>query len=360
MLTSQLQDKLIRFGHALLDQQRARVIVPPQDASTGFWFGGGNMIQADNGALYVVGRYRNHGDSRTGIASGTRGLELAIFQSTDRGGSWKKVASWSKEDLSLPDRPVLSIEGSAIRKTDRGYELLVSTEKDHVGYPDDVADYLKPGTGVWSIDRLQAESIEELPNANVEPFLESRAPENIHIKDPFVVSGSTHPMVLFCSHPFNWSSSNTGFWMDDDLTVYDFFPRGPAWDVAMTRGTAILDVPQIGAFEKLDVSLLFYDGGECLRNLDAHENAVERPRGYSCEELGGLAYFTDGDLGQVQRLSLLKPMFISPYGTGCSRYVDVLPTEQGFYTTWQQSQEDLSQPLVMTFLSSREAEAILR
>jgi hypothetical protein len=46
-------------------------------------------------------------------------------------------------------------------------------------------------------------------------------------------------------------------------------------------------------------------------------------------------------------------------GVGTSRYVDILTTEEGFYATWQQSQADLSQPLVMNFLSRADAIAIL-
>ena len=53
------------------------------------------------------------------------------------------------------------------------------------------------------------------------------------------------------------------------------------------------------------------------------------------------------------------PLFVSPHGTGCSRYVDVLQTADGFYATWEQSQPDRSQPLVMNRLSREEAEAIL-
>ena len=52
-------------------------------------------------------------------------------------------------------------------------------------------------------------------------------------------------------------------------------------------------------------------------------------------------------------------MFVSPYGTGCSRYVDVLVTDDAFYTTWQQSQDDLSQPLVMTKVDRNEVASLL-
>ena len=40
----------------------------------------------------------------------------------------------------------------------------------------------------------------------------------------------------------------------------------------------VLDVPQVGAFADRQVSLVFYDGGECLRDLDPHTGAVKRPR----------------------------------------------------------------------------------
>jgi hypothetical protein len=37
-------------------------------------------------------------------------------------------------------------------------------------------------------------------------------------------------------------------------------------------------------------------------------------------------------------------------GTGCSRYVATLVTDAGIFANWQQSQDDLSQPLVGNFL----------
>ena len=52
-------------------------------------------------------------------------------------------------------------------------------------------------------------------------------------------------------------------------------------------------------------------------------------------------------------------MFVSRWGTGCSRYVDVLATAEGLHATWQQSQSDGSQPLVMHSLSCSEVEELL-
>ncbi len=358
-----LVDRLSRFAAALVDQQRAKVVVPPLRNSTGHWFGGGNLCEDAAGVLWLVGRYRNQGDSRTGLGAGERGLELAIFRSDDFGESFQKVLSFSKSDLSVGSREVLSIEGSAMRLTQRGAELFVSTEKSGIGYPPGLESYLKPGTGVWTIDRIAADSIEQLADAEIAPALESSDPRFVHIKDPFFGRHRGRDCLLFCSHPFSWTSSNSGYvTLSDRGTVdgeprFDFFPRGFTWDVAISRATALLPLPAAAAGQ--GVQLLFYDGGECVRDLDPHPSAVRRPRGYSCEELGGLAHLSGDDLDTIARISINEPAFVSPYGTGCSRYVDVLATDRGYYATWQQSQADGSQPLVMNFLDRQTSDALL-
>ena len=365
-LNRDLEAKLTDLALALVDQQRARVAVLPQRSSSGFWFGGGNMVEDADGRFYLVGRYRNFGDSRTGIDAGERGLELAIFCSTDRGQTFQKQVSFSKPELNVGDLGVLSIEGSALHFTEQGVELFVSTEKAGIEYPAEFRLFLKPGAGVWTIERLQAPTIDELKHAPVETVLESTDPAVLHVKDPAVYTDANGDLVLmYCTHPYCWSSSNTAYATrsrgSDQLgeSCFDFFPRGFAWDIAITRGTCILDVPKVGAFAERQVSLLFYDGGEALRNLDEHERAVKRPRGYSCEEIGGVGYFVGGDRSRIYRLSQNQPLFISPYGTGCSRYVDVLAARDGLYATWQQSQDDLSQPLVLNFVDNGEVAKLL-
>jgi hypothetical protein len=363
--SASISDRLSQFCSKLIDQHAARVIVEPQERSSGFWFGGGNMIEGPDGRLYVVGRYRNAGDSRLGVAAGTRGLELAIFESRDKGNTFNKVVSWGKSDLNSPSGEVLSIEGSCIRWTDDGVELFVSTEKTGRPYPKQISDYLKPGAGVWTIDVLRAASIDELRQASVQPAFASDCPEHLHVKDPFFWATDSGDRLGYCSHPFGWSSSNTGVAdipaPGQQVTAphHSVFPRGTTWDVAMTRGTCVLSLPQTGPFADQQYRILFYCGGECLRPLEEHGAAVTRPRGYSCEELGGAAWFTDDNPDQIMRLSRLQPLFISPWGTACSRYVDVLHTQDGYYATWQQSQTDLSQPLVMNFVPNDTANEIL-
>ncbi|HBV63014.1 MAG TPA: hypothetical protein DEF45_08340 [Rhodopirellula sp.] len=357
--------RLKAVASRLIDQDQAKVIIPPQRSGTGHWFGGGNMVQDQKGVLWLTGRFRNQGDSRTGLGAGERGLELAIYRSDDNAQTFQHSLTLSKADLNVGAREVLSIEGSALRFIDDRVELFVSTEKQGIGYPKELSSHLKPGTGVWTIDRLTAASISQISNAVVETVLETSDPRFLHIKDPFLGSHAGVDCLLFCTHPFCWTSSNTGYVILDDQALsvqqanLEFFPRGFTWDVAMTRGTAIVHLPRIGVLADHDVQLFFYDGGECVRDLDQHASAVKRPRGFSCEELGGVAYCQNGDLNTVQRLSVNHPMFVSPHGTGSSRYVDVLVTADNYIATWQQSQDDGSQPLVMNVVPRAEIEALL-
>jgi hypothetical protein len=123
--------------------------------------------------------------------------------------------------------------------------------------------------------------------------------------------------------------------------------RGAMWDVAVTRVTHRWPVPPIGRFAGLPpLAVYFYDGAECMRPLESDPRAAARPRGYSCEELGGAPV---GDLEgrHLRRLSRVAPLFVSPHGTGCSRYVSTLTTDDALVAFWQQGQPDGSQPLVM-------------
>lgn len=362
---SELADRLRRIALKLVDQRAAEVLVAPQRPSSGHWYGGGNMVCDGEGTLWLIGRFRNQGDSRTGLGAGERGLELALFRSEDQGRTFEKYESWSKADLNVGDRAVLSIEGSAIRLAPNGIELYVSSEKSGVHYPLELTGFLKPGTGVWTIDRIAAPSFDGLKGGNIETVLQTQDPRFIHTKDPFLGSHLGSECLMFCTHPYCWTSSNTAFVTLEDDSIqgsqveFDFFSRGATWDVAITRGTAVAPIPSVGVLENRDVKLMFYDGGECVRNLDEHSEAVKRPRGYSCEELGGAAFYEDDDLFQLKRISQVEPLLVSPYGTGCSRYVDVCVTEEQYLVTWQQARADGSQPLVINRVAKQEIESLL-
>ncbi len=361
------EQALERLAKTLVDQQRAKITVPPLENAPGFWFGAGNMVEDPGGDFYLCGRYRNSGDSRTGLAAGARGAELAVFRSQDRGQSFKKILSFSKNDLSYGAKEVLSIERCWILLSDTGVELFVSTEKTGLSYPKGYEEFQKPGTGVWSIDRIVAPSIEKIDPSAIRPLLEGSDPRYCHFKDPLAyLDERGNTVLMFSTHPFNWASSNTALAVrsagaeEFGPIDYTFFPRGFTWDVAVSRICGVLQVPQVGVLEAYPLNYLyFYDGAEGMRDLEEHGRAVKRPRGYSCEELGGAAYSTADSFPRIERLSTVMPFFISPHGTGCSRYTTALHTEEGVYTTWQQSQPDRSQPLVMCFTSREQITSVL-
>ena len=359
--------KLSSLSITLVDQQQAKVVVRPLENAPGFWFGAGNMIEWPDGTFYLCGRYRNSGDSRTGLRAGARGAELAVFRSKDRAESFKKILSLSKKDLSYSDREVLSIERCWMLPTDSGVELYVSTEKKGLPYPKGYEEFQKSGTGVWSIDRIKASSIEEIDCSTIHPLLAGTDPRYCHFKDPVAYTDDRgNTMLMFSTHPFNWASSNTALAVrpagEKEFGGIDFrfFPRGFTWDVAVSRICGILQVPKAGVFMAApSIYLYFYDGAEGMRDLEEHNMAVKRPRGYSCEELGGAAYCSADSFPAIERLSTTLPFFVSPYGTGCSRYTTALQTEEGVYASWQQSQPDLSQPLVMHLTGREKIEAVL-
>ena len=360
------KEALVNLAKALVDQEAAKVLVAPQQDADGFWFGSGNIIEPELGRFLLCGRYRNHGDSRTGTGAGARGLEFAIFEGSSPSGPFTKIRSFSKQDLSRSNAPVVSIEGGKLFPGPSGLEMIVSTEKG-IDYPESLASFQKPGTGVWSIDRIAAADVESLDSTTMTEVQSSSQGATLHIKDPVVFESPTGGTALmYCSHPFGWSSSNTGLAVRGEgsdafeLQTDTVLERGATWDVACTRVTDRLAVPQVGLLADLPpLSLYFYDGAECLRSLDENAKAVSRPRGYSCEELGGLAWGWDAEFPKLQRLSVDFPLFVSPHGTGCSRYVSTLKTQGGIMATWQQSQSARSQPLVGNFMDAAAVESRL-
>jgi hypothetical protein len=361
------EQALVRLLSVLVDQRQARVLVSPYRDAPGFWFGGGNLVLDPGGTIWLSGRYRNFGDSRTGLQAGERGLECTILRSDDGGQSFSRVRSWSKADLSRNEE-VLSIEGTALhRLPDGAWELFISSEKASP-YPEALRHYQKAGTGVWSIDRIVGASVEELDAATIAPVLAgSDRPEYLHVKDPAVFDGpDEETRMVFCSHPYCWTSSNSGLARRRAgenafrVQTWEMASRGTTWDVAVTRVTDRMPVPPVGPFAgRPACSVYFYDGAECVRSHEQSSLAYARPRGYSCEEIGGAFWGEDGAWPDVNRLSLLEPLFISPWGTGASRYVHSLVTSEWILVTWEQSQEDGSQPLVGHRVSMKEVKQIL-
>ena len=361
-------DQLRELGLRLIDQHKARIIIPALEQNPGYWFGGGNIIQEKSGRILICGRYRNAGDSTTGTGAGERGLEFAVFESKAITEEFSKILSFSKKDLGH-DSEIVSIEGGCLLQGAQadGIELFISTEK-RIAYPKHLINFQKPGTGVWTVDLLRGTDAESIDLGTIETVASSREANTLHIKDPVAfhsADGSTE--LLYCNHPFSWSSSNTGLTRrkkdEDSFNQFSdsVLTRGNSWDVACARITERLLVPKIGSFQNLpDLSLYFYDGAECLRSLEQNPSAAKRPRGYSCEELGGLAWGWDQEFPKITPISIEFPLFISPHATGCSRYASAIHLENGdIFATWQQAQPDGSQPLVCNKINIQETKRIL-
>lgn len=350
----------------LISQTEARTLVAPPAAQPGYWFGAGNLSLGDGGEVWLTGRHRVAGDSRLGLEAGWRGLECLLLRSTDGGQTFEPVRRWRKADLATAHGRVLSIEGTALHRLGDGrWELFVSFEVEQP-YPEAFAGYQKPGTGVWCIARMTGPSPDQLDEHSLAVVLRTSRPEYLHLKDPVVYDGpSDETVLLFCSHPISWASSNTGMAVRRpgadafEVSSWEVTPRGPVWDVAALRITSRMPVPRVGAYAGRRSHVLFYDGAESLRRLDESPRALRRPRGYSCEEIGGALWQPGETFADAERLSDISPMFVSPHGTGCSRYVSTLATGDGILAAWQQGQEDGSQPLVGYRLPSSEIRAIL-
>ena len=361
-------DQLRELGLRLIDQNSAHILVAPQKNQSGYWFGGGNIIQEEDERIVICGRYRNAGDSTTGTGAGERGLEFSIFSGTSIFDDFNKILSFSKTDLAHSS-DIVSIEGGCLIKDKNtgNTELYLSTEKKSA-YPKPLINFQKPGTGVWSVDLVRGVSPEKLDLKSISTIASSTDGNTLHIKDPVAFqSDNGDTQLLYCNHPFSWSSSNTGLSQrvkeenSFKLISNSVLKRGNSWDVACSRITERLKIPKTGSFKSLpDLSIYFYDGAECLRPLDQNPQAAKRPRGYSCEELGGLAWGWDEEFPNISPISTEFPLFISPHGTGCSRYVSAIFLKNGnLVSTWQQSQKDGSQPLVANQLERSEVERIL-
>ena len=362
-------DQLRELGLRLIDQHKAQILIPAQAKESGYWFGGGNIIQEEEGRILVCGRYRNAGDSRTGTGAGARGLEFAIFASNHSDHDFKKIISYSKSDLAHSS-DIVSIEGGCLLqdKKTKVTELFISTEKN-IAYPKQIINFQKPGTGVWSIDMIAGSaSVESLDISTIKTVVSTQDANTLHIKDPVATRfKNDQTELIYCNHPFSWSSSNTGLALavnnESSFTKISdsILPRGNSWDVACARITERLPIPQIGSFINLPpLSLYLYDGAECLRPLDQNPKAAKRPRGYSCEELGGLAWGWDNEFPKIVPISTEFPLFISPHSTGCSRYASAIFLKNGdLFATWQQAQPDESQPLVSNKIENKEIERIL-
>jgi len=338
-----------KFAHALLDNESFSTLIPPTQDHAGFWFGGGNIV-FHNGTFLLIGRYRDAGDSRYGTEKGRRGFKVSVYASKTFDSEWVEVATVRKPEN------VLSFEGTALFVSAEGrIHAYVSSEKKKK-YPTEVAAYQKSGTGIWSIDEYEFNADAKTLKLLRESVISSEDPVYLHVKDPNVTKMNGETVVFFASSPFSWTSTSTGLYSASE-TKFGVLPGGITWDVAVSRLTCRVPIP---ISSKRAVSLYFYDGAECVHDHERpkesesdakslKKSAVVKkspPRGHSCEEVGGICVGYDDEFPRMKRVSVLRPEFWSPSGTGSSRYVSVLAHGDSYYVIWQRSNSNGAQPLV--------------
>ena len=54
-LKNEQLDQLRELGLRLIDQRAAKILVPAKKEESGYWFGGGNIIQEENGRILICG-----------------------------------------------------------------------------------------------------------------------------------------------------------------------------------------------------------------------------------------------------------------------------------------------------------------
>ncbi|MDZ7799161.1 MAG: hypothetical protein U5K81_00010 [Trueperaceae bacterium] len=164
------------------------------------------------------------------------------------------MRGWSKTELATCDE-VLSIEGSSLRRrADGGWELFVSSEKRRA-YPSAYAEFQKPGTGVWTIDRMTGPSPDRLNAGTLAPVVVGIDPGHLHVKDPVTVDladGGTARTDLQPPAHLGVQQYRAGAARRGRRGVRGHAPgAGTArsvLDVGVTRLTDRLRVPRVGRF----------------------------------------------------------------------------------------------------------------
>ena len=149
----------------------------------------------------------------------------------------------------------------------------------------------KTGHRVWSIDRIEAASIEALDNGMTE-VQSSGDGATLHVKDRCLrFAGRRNGTDVF-SHPFGWSSSNAAWPArrgggEFVLQKRSVLERGATWDVAW-RVTDRLAVPQVGLLAGLPPLSLFSMGqSACARSMRTRRQSSAAR--LFLRRLGGLA-----------------------------------------------------------------------
>ena len=311
---------------SLFDPTQSNLIRAPLGNGPGWWAGAPSAaFDSQTDTFYLV--YRQRQPRELG-----RGVECRIAAS-DNGISFKDIWALPKTNLSA-----LSIDRACLN---RGLDGVWRLYIGHVHELD----------RRWRISMMEANEPDQFDATTAIPLLTSKEVGGEGVQDPnlFVIgrayfllasyaTAETAPTPEAEAHKHasgdiyrtGLTRSRTGAaisgdgknfqWVGDISPVSRYnFPkvRDSGWD-AYCRRISSLTPLDTGGF------LAFYDGGDSFERND--------------EERTGLA--TTFDLRTFYSLTPESPALVSPYSSGCLRYVDVVPVGNELFYYYEMARED--------------------
>lgn len=308
-------------------------IVSPPGKGPGYWAGASSVLYDEKDKkFYLYYRLRRPRLIEDGKEIG-RGYECRIGESTD-GINFKIIWEANKSYFGG-----ISLEKASLIRTLEGYFRLYIS-------------YVDPEDNRWRIDMIEAERIEDFdPSKKIKIF----TPSDLQIegiKDPEVIimGGLYHMFVSYAPSPkdidpvkkekmhetadvYNTgiTKSCTGLAISHDGITFRWIgdilsPPEKGWDSYATRITSILYSPP--------VFYAFYDGSR-----DVSENY---------EEKLGLAVSLD--LKTFERVSIDKPIIVSPYSSKSLRYLNAVCADRKIFYYYEMALEDGSHELKVSIV----------
>ncbi|MET3808447.1 hypothetical protein ABIB25_005476 [Nakamurella sp. UYEF19] len=266
-----------------LDWNAGETVLAPEVGGPGSWVGGPSAVNHD-GVLYLAYRLRRP------VGEG-RGFANVIARSVD---------GVHLETLAVIDRErhhADSLERPCLVRTDHTWRLYLSCAT--------------PGSKHWRVDLLEAESVEELPDAVPVTVLPGDA--RTAVKDPVILRGENGWQLWASCHPLDDSDATdrmtTEYAISGDGIDWTWHGtalagRPGTWDARGVRFSAVLPLS--------DGVLALYDG----RASEA-ENWEERTGAALADSTAGPWIAADA------------PVFSSPFGSGGLRYFSAVADPGG-------------------------------
>jgi len=312
------------------DPEQGQTVLEPEAPGPGYWVGAPSVLwDADRNSYLLTYRRR-----RPRGVDPDRGYVAHVAESQD-GQRFEDV--WTVEKSAFG---TTSMEKFSLAREPGGpYRLYVC--------------YVDPADSRWRIDVLEADRPEAFDPGLARPALTAASTGTEGVKDPWVfkLGGLWHMLVSFAAaRPVDAATRRqmhatadvfntgvlvapTGLAVSEDGVNWGWYGEvfgvgdEGAWDAYQSRiGSLLYRAP---------LWLGYYDGSASVEG--------------NYEERCGLAY--SFDLRNWERVTLSGPALVSPHGSGCLRYVDVVPRQGQLHFYYEYARPDGSHELRRSVVS---------